>query len=108
MFQLFELIPNLSALENVVLPMEFAGVPGGKRDVRTRELLEAVGMVHREEREPPGTGASDPRLTDHKPCWPTAAMSASSAPFGFRRGGGESDAFIAASFTQFGPASQLA
>jgi putative ABC transport system ATP-binding protein len=46
-FQAFNLIPNLSALENVMLPMEFAGVPADERKKRATELLERVGMSHR-------------------------------------------------------------
>ncbi len=43
-FQSFNLIPNLSAIDNVKLPMEFAGVNGGERDKRARELLTEVGL----------------------------------------------------------------
>ena len=46
-FQSFNLIPNLSALENVMLPMEFAGVPADERKKRAVDLLERVGMSHR-------------------------------------------------------------
>ncbi len=46
-FQSFNLIPNLSALENVMLPMEFAGVPADERKKRAMDLLERVGMSHR-------------------------------------------------------------
>ena len=46
-FQTFNLIPNLSALENVAVPMEFAGVPRRQRRERATELLEAVAMGHR-------------------------------------------------------------
>jgi ABC-type lipoprotein export system ATPase subunit len=51
-FQLFELIPNLSALENVALPMEFRGIRRPQREARARELLEAVGMPHRATHRP--------------------------------------------------------
>ncbi|HEY6736961.1 MAG TPA: ABC transporter ATP-binding protein [Candidatus Saccharimonadia bacterium] len=43
-FQSYNLIPNLSALENVMLPMEFAGVPAKQRRTRAAELLEQVGL----------------------------------------------------------------
>jgi ABC-type lipoprotein export system ATPase subunit len=46
-FQSFNLIPNLSALENVMLPMEFNGVPGEARRRRARELLERVELGRR-------------------------------------------------------------
>lgn len=46
-FQSFNLIPNLDALENVMLPMEFAGVAPGERDRRAKELLDRVGLAGR-------------------------------------------------------------
>lgn len=46
-FQSFNLIPNLSALENVTLPMEFNGVPKPERVQRARSLLERFGLQHR-------------------------------------------------------------
>jgi putative ABC transport system ATP-binding protein len=44
-FQNFSLIPNLSARENVMLPMEFAGVVKHERTSRATELLDAVGLT---------------------------------------------------------------
>jgi len=44
-FQHYNLIPNLSALENVMLPMEFAGVPGAARRERAQKLLNEVGIT---------------------------------------------------------------
>lgn len=41
-FQSFHLIPNLSALENVALPMALAGAPRGTRNKRARDLLDQV------------------------------------------------------------------
>ncbi|MGE0288439.1 MAG: ABC transporter ATP-binding protein [Bradyrhizobium sp.] len=46
-FQGFNLIPNLSALENVMLPMEFAGVPATERRRRATELLDRVDLTAR-------------------------------------------------------------
>jgi len=43
-FQNYNLIPNLSALENVMLPMEFAKVPKAERQERARHLLAEVGL----------------------------------------------------------------
>lgn len=43
-FQNYNLIPNLTALENVMLPMEFAGVARKDRIARARGLLEQVGL----------------------------------------------------------------
>ncbi|GMV60519.1 MAG: ABC transporter ATP-binding protein [Betaproteobacteria bacterium] len=46
-FQSFNLVPNLSALENVMLPMEFAGVATGERRKRAADLLAQVGLAAR-------------------------------------------------------------
>lgn len=43
-FQQYHLIPNLTALENVMLPMEFAHVPAGERRLRAHDLLLEVGL----------------------------------------------------------------
>lgn len=51
-FQSFNLIPTLSAAENVELPMEYAGVPAETRRARSRELLESVGMLGRAAHRP--------------------------------------------------------
>jgi putative ABC transport system ATP-binding protein len=52
-FQAYNLIPNLSALENVTLPMEFAGLPGPQRQQRAVELLAQVGISSDEARRKP-------------------------------------------------------
>lgn len=46
-FQSFNLFPELSALENVMLPMGYAGVSYRKRRDRAKELLNEVGLGHR-------------------------------------------------------------
>ena len=46
-FQMFYLIPTLTAIENVELPMIFAGIPKKKRIKRAKELLEWVGLGDR-------------------------------------------------------------
>lgn len=43
-FQNYNLVPNLTAIENVMLPMEFAKMPKAKRRVRAQELLDQVGL----------------------------------------------------------------
>lgn len=53
-FQNYNLVPNLTALENVMLPMEFARVPRRKRVVRARALLDQVGLTDDEMRRKPG------------------------------------------------------
>ena len=46
-FQSFHLLPSLTALENVMLPMEFSGVPASERRKRAGVLLERVGLDKR-------------------------------------------------------------
>ena len=46
-FQTFNLIPVLTAMENVTLPMIFAGVDREERQRRAREILESVGLGDR-------------------------------------------------------------
>jgi putative ABC transport system ATP-binding protein len=43
-FQQYNLMPNLTAKENVMLPMEFAKVPKAERAARAAELLDTVGL----------------------------------------------------------------
>jgi putative ABC transport system ATP-binding protein len=47
-FQAYNLVPNLTALENVMLPMEFAHVPAAGRRARAIELLGQVGLTEAE------------------------------------------------------------
>ena len=49
-FQFFHLVPSLTALENVLVPMEIAGRRDA--DVRARALLEEVGLTDRSEHYP--------------------------------------------------------
>ncbi len=51
-FQSFGLLPLLSAFENVELPLRIAGVGGGRRNRRTEEVLEIVGLVNRSHHRP--------------------------------------------------------
>ena len=46
-FQSFNLIPTLTALENVMLPMMFQNVPLKDRKERAENLLKEVGLGHR-------------------------------------------------------------
>lgn len=43
-FQSFQLLPTLTVLENVMLPMDFAGVPMPMAVARAQELLAKVGI----------------------------------------------------------------
>jgi putative ABC transport system ATP-binding protein len=51
-FQQFHLLPQFTALENVMLPMIYAGVPSAERRERAEEVLRRVGLGHRLENRP--------------------------------------------------------
>jgi len=51
-FQTFNLIPIMTALQNVTLPMIFAGVPKSEREDRAYELLKMVGLADRANHKP--------------------------------------------------------
>jgi len=51
-FQSFHLVPRLTALGNVALPMVFAGVPSAERHARALEALESVGLADRAQHRP--------------------------------------------------------
>jgi len=51
-FQFFNLLPTLTALENVMLPGLLAGGSGSELDARARSLLETVGLAGREHHRP--------------------------------------------------------
>ena len=51
-FQNFNLLSRISSLENVALPLVYAGVGASERRKRAQEVLEAVGLVDRAEHLP--------------------------------------------------------
>jgi putative ABC transport system ATP-binding protein len=51
-FQFFHLISRLTALENVELPMIFAGIPRDERRKKASDLLRAVGLGERADHRP--------------------------------------------------------
>ena len=51
-FQSFNLVPTMTALENVAFPMLFARVPPARRRERARYLLDAVGLADRTDHRP--------------------------------------------------------
>ena len=53
-FQNYNLVPSLTALENVMLPMEFAQVPKTERIKRAKALLEEVGLQEDQMDRKPG------------------------------------------------------
>jgi putative ABC transport system ATP-binding protein len=51
-FQTFNLLPRTTALENVELPMVYAGVPAGERRRRAAKALTRVGLGERMDHRP--------------------------------------------------------
>jgi putative ABC transport system ATP-binding protein len=51
-FQAFNLLQSMSAIENVGFPMQFAGIPQKERNRRAKELLDRVGLADRGEHRP--------------------------------------------------------
>jgi putative ABC transport system ATP-binding protein len=51
-FQFFNLLPTLTAIENVCLPLHLRGWPRGKAQARARELLDLTGLGKRGEHLP--------------------------------------------------------
>ena len=51
-FQGFNLLPRLSAVDNVALPLVYSGVPSRERSERAREALERVGLGARLKHRP--------------------------------------------------------
>ena len=51
-FQSFNLLPRLTALENVELPLVYSSIPKEKRHKRANELLEMVGLKDRTHHRP--------------------------------------------------------
>lgn len=51
-FQTFNLLPRLSALDNVALPLVYAGLSKRDREQRAKEVLESVGLGDRVDHRP--------------------------------------------------------
>jgi putative ABC transport system ATP-binding protein len=51
-FQMFNLVPYLTAAENVLLALDIAGVKGSAAEARASELLAEVGLAHRMDHRP--------------------------------------------------------
>lgn len=51
-FQSFNLVSSMTALENVAFPMQFAGVPANQRNDRSQTLLSQVGLADRSHHKP--------------------------------------------------------
>lgn len=48
-FQTFNLLPRLSVLKNIILPLVYAGVPEAQRVKRAKEMILLVGLKDREQ-----------------------------------------------------------
>ncbi len=53
-FQGYNLIPNLSALENVMIPLEFTGIPAHDQKDKAAKLLVQVGLDENKQKRKPG------------------------------------------------------
>ncbi len=51
-FQNFNLLPRISAMQNVALPLVYSGVPKKDREQKANEALEAVGLEKRLDHRP--------------------------------------------------------
>ena len=51
-FQSFNLLPRATALQNVVLPLIYAGIPRKERILRAKDMLHQVGLEHRLKHRP--------------------------------------------------------
>jgi putative ABC transport system ATP-binding protein len=51
-FQSYNLLEHLTALENVTMPLIFKGIPKKKRENRAKEMLKAVGLESRMNHKP--------------------------------------------------------
>ncbi|MFH1710140.1 MAG: ABC transporter ATP-binding protein [bacterium] len=51
-FQAFNVLPKMSALKNVELPLYYYGVQREERDARAHEMLKVIGLEHRAHHKP--------------------------------------------------------
>uniref|UniRef100_A0A7C2E2I4 ABC transporter ATP-binding protein n=1 Tax=Ammonifex degensii TaxID=42838 RepID=A0A7C2E2I4_9THEO len=58
-FQTFNLLPRHDVLQNVELPLIYAGIPGKERRERAAALLARVGLGHRLKHKPPALSGGE-------------------------------------------------
>ena len=51
-FQMFNLLPRTSVLDNIKLPLYYSNIPEDEWDAKAREAIESVGLGHRMLHEP--------------------------------------------------------
>ena len=51
-FQTFNLLPRLNALENVEIPLIYSGVRGKEREVKSNKILSSMGLLDRAKHRP--------------------------------------------------------
>lgn len=61
MFQTFNLIPYLTAIENVEVPMSLAGISRKEQNRKARQLLNRVGLSHRIKHRPAQLSVGEPQ-----------------------------------------------
>ena len=68
-FQSYNLLPTLTAMENVTLPLIFHGVPVQERNERAMEMLKAVGLEGRANHKPSEmSGGQQQRVSIARAC----------------------------------------
>src|SRR5207237_1495687 len=61
-FQFFNLIPSITAIENLELPMVMAGVPDAECHTRAQALLGLVGLAAKGQKRPEALRCCDEQL----------------------------------------------